>query len=592
MSFLHPWLLAGLLAAGVPVFLHLIQRREPPTVLFPAVRYLVTTTREHQRRLRIQHWLLLLLRTLLVVALVLAAAGPSLPRAGVGTHAPAALVVVLDNSASSAAVVDGTPRLEQLRRAALAALAAATPDDALWLVLADGVPRRGDAAQLAALVRAATPLPRRLDLGEAVRGADQVLASERKPGGILVVSDLQATALGPAAPRVPVTVARPEGAVPRNAGIAGLAPGPQPWPPEGGRVTVTLAGDSALQVPVSVALAGRPPRQALGTVGSAVSVPVPAAAPGWRAVEAAIDPDELRLDDRRVGAVRVAPLARLDCRDGGRHVAAACEVLVANGRAARGDEVRVGAFGATASVVLPPEDPALAGALNRELERRGVAWRYGGPLPAAATDSGALLGRVAVTRRLRLVAAGSGRTGVLATAGGEPWLVRSGRTVLVGSRLDPAWTALPLTAGFVPFVDVLVNRLARGELAALEAAPGDAVPLPDLVTALAVGDRRVAVEGGAPWRPQEVGLVWLLAGRDTAGVLAVNVDARESRLARASDGRVRALWPGARVVPLGAAGRAAFAGGARSDLRGPLLWLALACAAAELVLASAWGRAR
>ena len=76
MTFLHPWLLAGLLAAGVPLLLHLVQRREPPTVVFPAVRYLLDATREHQRRLRIRHWLLLLLRTLLIVALVLAAAGP------------------------------------------------------------------------------------------------------------------------------------------------------------------------------------------------------------------------------------------------------------------------------------------------------------------------------------------------------------------------------------------------------------------------------------------------------------------------------------------------------------------------------------
>jgi hypothetical protein len=47
ISFLHPWLLAGLLAAGIPILLHLIARRQPPTVLFPAVRYLLATTQEH-----------------------------------------------------------------------------------------------------------------------------------------------------------------------------------------------------------------------------------------------------------------------------------------------------------------------------------------------------------------------------------------------------------------------------------------------------------------------------------------------------------------------------------------------------------------
>src|SRR5215208_390571 len=93
ISFLHPWVLAGLAAAAIPILLHLLAHREPPTVVFPAVRYLVTTTQEHQRRLKLQNWLLLLLRTLLIVLLVLAAAAPSVPRSGVPGHAPRELVL-------------------------------------------------------------------------------------------------------------------------------------------------------------------------------------------------------------------------------------------------------------------------------------------------------------------------------------------------------------------------------------------------------------------------------------------------------------------------------------------------------------------
>ena len=74
IGFLHPWLLLGLVAAAVPFLLHLRQHREPPTVTFPAVRYLLDATRQHERRLRLRHWLLLLLRTVLILALVLAAA--------------------------------------------------------------------------------------------------------------------------------------------------------------------------------------------------------------------------------------------------------------------------------------------------------------------------------------------------------------------------------------------------------------------------------------------------------------------------------------------------------------------------------------
>ena len=105
IGFLHPWVLVGLTAAAIPVLLHLLARREPPTVVFPAVRYLITTTREHQRRLKLQNLLLLLLRTLLVIAIVLAAAGPTAPLRGVPGHAPSALAVIVDNSPSSGAVL-------------------------------------------------------------------------------------------------------------------------------------------------------------------------------------------------------------------------------------------------------------------------------------------------------------------------------------------------------------------------------------------------------------------------------------------------------------------------------------------------------
>ncbi len=590
MTFLHPWLLAGLLAAGVPLLLHLVQRREPPTVVFPAVRYLVDATREHQRRLRIRHWLLLLLRTLLIVALVLAAAGPTVRRSGVTEHAPGALVLVLDNSLSSAAVVGGTPRLDQLVRAADAVLARATPADALWLVLADGGARRGDPATLRAALRDLHASTARLDLGRAVQSAGDVLAGEALPGEIVVITDLQASALSAAASRVPVTVARPEGNVPRNVGVAALAAGAQPWSTDGGQVQVTVVGDSGAQAPLSLAAGDRPARQALATVGGAVQVAIPGAAAGWYALKASIQPDELRLDDQRVLGLRMAPLARASCAQAGRFAEAACDVLRANGRLLPGDDIVLGGFGAGASVVLPPADPAALGAVNRELERRGVAWHFGDPAPAVATDSNGLVTPTRLFQRLRLVPSGSGRSGVLVTAGGEPWLVRSGTVLLIGSRLDTGWTELPFQAEFVPFIDLLLNRLARGEVASLTVIAGEGVTVPDLVSAAVKGSQRWPLEGGGRFAPPDTGLYYMVRGADTVGALAANPDPRESMLQQASDAQVRALWRSATVIPLEKAPSAAFAASARGDLRGPLLWLAFVLALGEVGLASLWGR--
>jgi len=162
--------------------------------------------------------------------------------------------------------------------------------------------------------------------------------------------------------------------------------------------------------------------------------------------------------------------------------------------------------------------------------------------------------------------------------------------VLLGSRLEPSWTDLPVSAGFMPFMDLLVNRLARGESVLEQGSTGDAVRLPDLATEVRKGDRAWRVEGGGLFRPAEPGVHFLLSGRDTIGALSVNPDPRESRLERATDGQTRRLWRGARIISLGKAGGAAFSSAARGDLRGPLLWTALLVGLAEAGFASGWRR--
>jgi hypothetical protein len=591
IGFLHPWVLAGLVAAAIPILLHLLARREPPTVVFPAVRYLVSTTREHQRRLKLQNWLLLFLRTLLVVVLVMAAAGPTVPLRGVPGHVPTALVLILDNSPSSGTMAGGSPQLAQLVDAARGVLNRATPEDALWVLTADGIPRRGDAAALRELIDHLTVSPRRLELGAAIATADEVLASETRPGEILMLTDLQSSALSPAKPSAPLLVGRPTAPPPPNLGIGEIETGTQPWSSAGGRVSVVLVGDSAESVPVSARVGGRPPRQALGRGGGTVQLALPGMPAGWWTITTALDPDEFKLDDERVAAVRVAPVARVSWDSTSRFVAAAAEVLASNGRILPGQEIALGRLSRGASVVQPPVDPAQLGALNRALGARGVSWRYGNlsSLPAT-TDSGAVVSRQRVARRYLLESTGSGRTGILAMVDGDPWIVRDGNVILLGSRLDPTWTDLPTSAGFMPFMDVLLNRLARGEAALEHGAPGDPVPLPDLVTAVRKGEEEWRVEGGGLFQPSETGVFYLVGTADTVGALSVNPDPRESRLARATDAEARQLWSGARVASLGDVVGQAFSSASRGDVRGPLLWLALFAGLAEVVFASGWRR--
>lgn len=590
MTFAAPWLLAGLALALIPILLHLFARREPPVVDFPAVRYLSETARVHQRRLNLEHLLLLLARTLLIVVLVLAAAGPTRP-GGTGAHAPTALVLVLDNSLSSGVTAGGVPVLDRLRDGARGVLDRAAPEDALWLVTADGAARRGSAAELRRAVDSLTPSPRRLDLGRALDLARDVLAAEPLPGEVVILTDLQATALSEARGDGPVTVARPEDPAVTNTGVAAIETGPQPWTAAGGTITIRVAGNDTAGVPVAVSLGGRRARQALAAPGRPVTLPVQITERGWVGVTVDLAPDELRADDQWTSALRVAPAARVRWDPSDRFLAAALDVLRESGRVTPGTDLHVGGLGPGPSLVLPPEDPAQVGALNRALAARGVGWTFGERvIGQAMTDSSALLVRERLERRQELRPSGSGETGVLIRAGGAPWLVRSGDVVLVGSRFDPGWTALPVSASFVPFLDALVNRVVRGELVSLAAAPGDDVPLPDEARQVAGPTGTVPVEGGARYQPPLPGLYYLLGTRDTLGVVSVNADPRESSLERAADRTVTALWQGAKVVPLEDAPRTAFTAAARGDLRPPLLWMALLLGLVEAGLA--WGGRR
>ena len=72
MTFLNPFVLFGLAAAAVPVLLHLLNLRKLRTVEFSSVRFLKELQKTSMRRLRFRQILLLILRTLLIIAVVMA----------------------------------------------------------------------------------------------------------------------------------------------------------------------------------------------------------------------------------------------------------------------------------------------------------------------------------------------------------------------------------------------------------------------------------------------------------------------------------------------------------------------------------------
>ena len=595
IGFLQPLALLALSAAAIPPLLHLMGRRRPPTVIFPAVRYLTATERQHSRRLKLRNLLLLLLRVAVIVLLVLAAARP-VARVGVGTgHPPTALALVVDNSLSSGAVVQGRRVLDVLRERARLVLDRVRAEDRVWLVLADGVPRKLGAADAGALLDTLGPWPVRLDLAEAVRAAGRAVSDAPQPAReVVVVSDLQASALtagDPVAERVLVWAPPPE---PRNRGIDSAWAEPPTWSPSG-EVVAVVGGDATEPAAVRLLVGGRDVARAVAAPGDRVSLRAQVSDLGWVTAEVRLDPDELNADDRWWLAVRVAHPAAVHAGEGaGPFVEQAVEVLREGGRAASGDDVLLADRpGDRVTVLFPPSDPALLGAVNRALAARGVAWRFGELIEGEWTLEGALgtASGTPVFRRHRLVGSG----GVLARVAGEAWLVRAGDIVIVASRMDDAWTALPVSAAFLPFLDLVVNRIAAGEAWLVSGAPGAMVELPPGVEVLWLPQGVVDVGGDSRVRaPVEPGVYFLRgAAGDTIGALEVNHDRRESRLDAAEPSAVRAaLGSTTQVLDDGAMARELFHGARRADLTGMLLVAALAAALLEMGLASGAAAAR
>src|SRR5438094_1452385 len=103
LAFLQPALLWGLTLAGIPILLHLLQRRRYRVRRWAAMEFLRASVRRSCRRLRIGQWLLLLVRTLILVCAALALARPVWysPRWGwLGSRAASQVVLVLDDSYS------------------------------------------------------------------------------------------------------------------------------------------------------------------------------------------------------------------------------------------------------------------------------------------------------------------------------------------------------------------------------------------------------------------------------------------------------------------------------------------------------------
>ncbi|MBN2356232.1 BatA domain-containing protein [candidate division KSB1 bacterium] len=121
MNFLNSAILVGLVAAILPLLIHLFTKSKAKPVAFSTLRFLRQLQNKKIRRLKLRQILLLILRTLIVLLLVLAFARPtcrtSSPDLSTG-DANTSAAIILDNSISMARIHQGKSLFERAKVAA------------------------------------------------------------------------------------------------------------------------------------------------------------------------------------------------------------------------------------------------------------------------------------------------------------------------------------------------------------------------------------------------------------------------------------------------------------------------------------------
>ena len=198
--FLAPAFLLGLLAIGVPLWLHRVARANPTQHRFASLMLIEASETQRTAKRTLRYWLLLITRILLLVALALAFAGPLLtsrvmpqPNANARLHA-----ILLDSSLS----MRHGDRWQRALAEAEEILRTVPSSDRVMLWTAAG--RRispinpnttsTDVGTIRAALPTLEPGIERLDYGYVMSTANSWLGSPRPPVTLHLVSDMQRSA--------------------------------------------------------------------------------------------------------------------------------------------------------------------------------------------------------------------------------------------------------------------------------------------------------------------------------------------------------------------------------------------------------------
>jgi hypothetical protein len=201
MGFLAPWFLAGLLAVGLPVFVHLLRKQTTVPRPVSSLMFFEQGTQSSVRHRRLRYLLLFALRLLLVLLLALAFARPFFRHKSV-LASDKLLLVAIDDSFSMNAKAGsmnagaGRTKLDEAKRGALEVLAHKAPGQKAQVISLGGqmsllTQPVEDAGELRAAVEGIAPGDGHGTFGELGRGMRAMAETVHTPMELHVFSDMQ-----------------------------------------------------------------------------------------------------------------------------------------------------------------------------------------------------------------------------------------------------------------------------------------------------------------------------------------------------------------------------------------------------------------
>lgn len=208
---LSPWFLLGLVAVGLPIWLHLLRQHKSQPLPFSSLMFFEKRTQSSIKHRRLKYRVLFAMRLAMVALLALLFAQPACKRAATAGGAGARHVVLAVDRSFSMRAGDG---VAQAKNEAISTLSRVRPGDQGQVIALSGqaellTQATGDAAELRAAIASIAPGDGRSSYAELSRSLRSIGDASKLPLEVHLFTDLQKTS----APAQFKDLALPAGAV-------------------------------------------------------------------------------------------------------------------------------------------------------------------------------------------------------------------------------------------------------------------------------------------------------------------------------------------------------------------------------------------